>query len=328
MGNAIWIVLEHRQGKPHRMALEAVAAGQELARVTGGTAEAVVVGGAEARAVADQAAGWQLGAVRFVAGEGVAHYTPGGYAGALAEAVEADRPAVVLFPHTYQSVEYVPRLAQALGAALVPEAVSFEQRDGRLVWRRPVLGGKLVAEVAARGEGPVLVTLQSGAFAADQLAAAAEPAPILEQSTTAAADREVLGVEEAAEQQVDLSQAPVIVAVGRGVGKQENLVLVRELAEALGAEIGASRPVIDSGWLERERQIGSSGQTVAPRLYVALGISGAIQHVVGMKGSQVVVAINKDPGAPIFAIADYGVVGDLHEVVPALTAAVREAKAG
>ena len=322
----IWVVAQHRQGQVHKMSLEALAAGQNLAAETGDELEVVVLGGGDAAAVVEELRGFAVAAVRLAEGDGLADYTPGGYLGVLAAAIAAESPSLVLFPHTYQSVEYVPRLAQATGAALVPEAVSFARRDGRLVWRRPVLGGKLEAEVAVRGEGPALVSLQSGAFAADDAQRGGEPAPVRPLAGDAAPDREVLGVEEAGEQEIDLSQAEIIVAVGRGIGKEENLPIIQELAAALGAEIGASRPVIDSGWLKRERQIGSSGQTVAPKLYVGAGISGAIQHLVGMKGSKVVVAINKDPGAPIFALADYGVVGDLHEIVPAITAAVKESQ--
>jgi electron transfer flavoprotein alpha subunit len=274
--------------------------------------------------VAEELRGCAVAGVRVADAKALADYTPGGYIGVLAAAIVAESPQLVLFPHTYQSVEYVPRLAQATGAALVPEAVSFSRRDDRLVWRRPVLGGKLQAEVAVRGDGPALVSLQSGAFSADAVAHGGEPAPLRPLAGDAAPDRVVLGVEEAGEQEVDLSQAKIIVAVGRGIGKEENLTIIQELAAALGAEIGASRPVIDSGWLKRERQIGSSGQTVAPKLYIGAGISGAIQHLVGMKGSRVVVAINKDPGAPIFSLADYGIVGDLHEIVPAITAALKE----
>ena len=322
---AIWVVAQHRGGELHRMSLEAVAAGQKLAGETGGELSVVVLGGADTAPAVERLRGCAVARVRVAEAPALADYTPGGYAGVLAAAIAAEAPELVLFPHTYQSVEYVPRLAQQAGVALVMEATSFASREGRLVWRRPVLGGKLQAEVATRGEGTALVTLQSGAYAADEAAQGSEAAPVEPLAAEATADREVLGVEEAGEQEVDLSQAQVIVAVGRGIGKQENLGIVQELAEALGAEIGASRPVIDSEWLKRERQIGSSGQTVAPKLYIAVGISGAIQHLVGMKGSRVVVAINKDAGAPIFSVADYGIVADLHEVVPALTAALREA---
>jgi electron transfer flavoprotein alpha subunit len=209
----------------------------------------------------------------------------------------------------------------------VPEATGFDVTDDGLVWTRPVLGGKLRARVRTRGEGPVLVSVQSGAFAADAAEPGSAPIEPLEVDWGAVVpDREILGVEEVAGEQVDLSAADAIVAVGRGIGEAEKMRIIEELAAALGAEIGASRPVIDNDWLPRDRQIGSSGQTVAPKLYVAVGISGAIQHLVGMKGSGTVVAINKDPGAPIFSVADYGIVGDLHEIVPALTAALNEAK--
>jgi electron transfer flavoprotein alpha subunit len=187
----------------------------------------------------------------------------------------------------------------------------------------------MFATVRAKGSGPVLVSLQSGAYAADEVEAGTAAIESLSLDFAAMApDREILGVEEAAGGEVDLSQAKVIVSVGRGIGDADKMPIMEALAEALGAELGASRPVIDSDWLPRNRQIGSSGQTVTPKLYIAAGISGAIQHLVGMKGSQVIVAINKDAGAPIFSVADYGIVGDLHEVVPALTAAIKEATTG
>jgi len=219
------------------------------------------------------------------------------------------------------------RLAQAAGAGMVPEAIALERTGDGLIWKRPVLGGKLHARVRARGEGTTLVSVQSGAFSADGLSAGTAPVADLPGAGEPVADREILGVEEVGGDTVDLSKAEVIVAVGRGIGGADKMGPIHDLAAALGAEIGASRPVIDNGWLPRDRQIGSSGQTVAPKLYIAAGISGAIQHLVGMKGSSCVVAINKDPGAPIFGVASYGIVGDLHEVLPALVAAVKEAKA-
>jgi electron transfer flavoprotein alpha subunit len=209
----------------------------------------------------------------------------------------------------------------------VPEVVSFESTDDGILWTRPVLGGKLQARVRVKGEGTVLLSVQSGAFRADDAAVASGgSAGVANVATDPTADRELLGVEQVGGDQVDLSKADVVVAVGRGIGKEENLPIIEELAAALGADIGASRPVIDNGWLPRDRQIGSSGQTVAPKLYVAIGISGAIQHLVGMKGAGCVVSINKDPSAPIFTVSKYGVIGDLHEIVPALTEAVKAAK--
>jgi electron transfer flavoprotein alpha subunit len=322
----VWVVAQHRDGKLHRMTWEAVTAGQRLAALLGGRASAIVLGSG-AEALARDLAACDLERVLVADAPVLAAYTPGAYAAALAPAIAAGAPRFVLFPHTYQSCEYVPRLAQSAGCAHLPEAIGFEGVDGGIVFRRPVLEGKMHARVRVRDGGPALVTLQSGAFPADGRVAGSAPVePLGVELASVVAGREVLGTEEVASQGVDLTKAETIVAVGRGVGGGDKLGAIEDLARLLGAEIGASRPVIDAGWLPRDRQIGSSGQTVSPKLYLALGISGAIQHLVGMKGSSVIVAVNKDAGAPIFKIANYGVVGDLHEVVPALAAAVRELK--
>lgn len=339
MSRRIWVVAQQRDGKLHRMSLETLAAAHALATRVDGEVHGVVLA-ADAQAAAGELAAHALAGVLAVNHPALDAYTPGAFVPALESLIRDRRPDFVLFPHSYQSVDHVPRLAQALGGALVPEVTGFtgsptgaptgSPEGDELLWRRPVLGGKLQALVrAGGGDAPVLVTIQAGAFAAaDAPAGSCEVETIDLSRLELAADREILGVEEVGGDQVDLGQAPIIVGVGRGVGGADKLAPVEELAQALGAEIGASRPVIDSGWLPRDRQIGSSGQTVAPKLYLALGISGAIQHLVGMKGSRVVVAINKDPRAPIFKLAQYGIVGDLHEIVPALTAAVREARGG
>jgi len=332
MANRVWVVVQLRDGQVSRISREAIAAAQRLAATLGGKAEAVVLGGGVDSAAADVARA-DLAAVHVAEHEALRAYTPGGWIGALAPAIREALPAFVVFPHTYQSVDFVPRLAQAVGAGLLPEVTGFAPADGGgdLLWTRPILGGKMQAKVRVKGEGTVLVSVQSGAFPADGVAVGAPGGgapvqPLAVDLSALQTDREILGYEEVGGDQVDLTKADVIVAVGRGVGGADKLGPVEALAKALGAEIGASRPVIDNGWLPRDRQIGSSGQTVAPKLYIAAGISGAIQHLVGMKGSSVVVAINKDPGAPIFTVADYGIVGDLHEVLPALTEAVRAAK--
>jgi electron transfer flavoprotein alpha subunit len=326
MANGVWIVLQHREGQFPRISFEAIAAAQKLAARTGGKAEAVLLGEGVGLAAAEVAK-FDLAAVHVADDPALRVYTPGAYIGALAPAIQAAAPAYVVFPHTYQTVDYMARLAQGIGAGLLPEVTGFEAGADGLVWARPVMGGKLQSKVRVKGEGTVLVSVQSGAFPADG-AARGEAAvqPLAADLSGVKPDREVLGYEEVGGDTVDLSKAEIIVAVGRGIGGADKMAPVEALAKALGAEIGASRPVIDNGWLPRDRQIGSSGQTVAPKLYVAAGISGAIQHLVGMKGSSVIVAINKDPGAPIFTVADYGIVGDLHEVLPALTEAVRAAK--
>ena len=325
MSARIWAILQHRDGRLHRGSWETIAAAQALAERIGGDVEAIVLGhGVDA--LAREAARSALAAVRVADAPELASYTPGAYVAVLAAALASERPEWVLFPHTYQSSEFVPRLAQAAGAAHLPEAIGFESGEGGVIWKRPILGGKLHARVRAKGGGPTLVTLQAGAFAADARRPGEAPiAPLGFDPASLVLDREILGTEQAAAETVDLSKAEVIIAIGRGVGGADKLAPIEELAKLLRAEIGASRPVIDNGWLPRDRQIGSSGQTVAPKLYLALGISGAIQHLVGMKGSTCIAAVNKDPGAPIFKVAHYGVVGDLHEVVPALIQALRDA---
>ena len=325
--NNVWAVLQLRDGQVSRAALETLAAAQKLASALGGRAEAVVLGQGVGDAT-QAAAGRDLAAVHVADHADLASYTPGAFLGALAPALRAAQPAFVVFAHTYQTVDYAPRLAHEIGAGLLPQITGFTSEGGTLLFSRPILGGKLQAKVKVRGEGTVIVSVQSGAFSADGAAVGAAPAPIqpLADLSEVKPEREILGIEEVGGDQIDLTKSEVIVAVGRGIGGGDKLGPVEELAKALGAEIGASRPVIDSGWLPRDRQIGSSGQTVAPKLYVALGISGAIQHLVGMKASSCVVAINKDPGAPIFAVANYGIVADVHEVLPALTAAVKAAK--
>ena len=320
----IWTVLQHRDGKLHRGSWEAIAAAQSLAQERGTKADAILLG-QDVGALAAEVAACDLGSVRVAESPLLATYTPGAYVAALAPALAAGRPDLVLFPHTYQSCEYVPRLAQACDVALVPEVIAIDGGAGETTFKRPILEGKMHARVRVRRAGTALVTLQSGAYSADARVAGTAPVQALGVDlAAAAAGRDVLGTEQIGGDTVDLSKADVIVAVGRGVGGADKFGAVEELARLLGAEIGASRPVIDSGWLPRDRQIGSSGQTVAPKLYFALGISGAIQHLVGMKGASVIVAVNKDPGAPIFKVAHFGVVGDLHEVLPALNQAIRE----
>ena len=326
----VWAVLQQRDGELHRQSRETIAAALELAALVDASVDVVVLG-ASVSPLAEKLAGEAAVERVLVADHAkLGTYTPGAYVAALAPAIREQAPRYVLFPHTYQSVEYFPRLAQQVDGAIVPAVASFRLAEGAVVWTRPVLGGKLLADVRVKptSGSPVLASVQPGAVSADRLR---RGSGVVEALSVAALDaltpdREILGVESAAKEEVDLSKAEIIVAAGRGVGGADKMGVIEDLAKALGAEIAASRPVIDNGWLPRDRQIGSSGQTVAPKLYVAAGISGAIQHLVGMKGSNTIVAINKDPNAPIFAVARYGIVGDLHEVLPALTAAVKEAK--
>jgi electron transfer flavoprotein alpha subunit len=245
---------------------------------------------------------------------------------ALQQVIAQEAPSHVLFAHTYQTRDFVPALAARLDRALVTDVIAIKTDGGTLVFARPMFQGKLVADVAAEGPAPHLVSVQIGAFRADAVQKGSAPVAAAGVSIDASAIRQQVEPPfQEAKQAVDLSQAERIVAVGRGIKQQENLAVVEKLAAAFRAELAASRPICDNGWLPMERQIGSSGQTVAPKLYVALGISGAIQHLVGMKGSRVIVAINKDAEAPIFEFADYGIAGDLFEIAPALVAELEKA---
>jgi electron transfer flavoprotein alpha subunit len=315
----ILVVAEQRGGRLNRASLETIAAAQPLA---GEAPIVVVVPGAATAEAADAVAGAGVAEVVRAEHPALDPYTPDGYTAVL-QAVIADRnPDVVLLPHTYQTRDFAPQLAARLRRPLVTDVVAITGTGAAATFTRPMFQGKLVAEVRPRAERPVLVTIQIGAFRADAVAGGpAAPVRSIEVSLDPATIRQQPEPPfQQARQAVDLSRAERIVAIGRGIKAQEHVALAQSLAEAMGAELAASRPICDSGWLPMERQIGSSGQTVAPKLYLALGISGAIQHLVGMKGSQTIVAINKDPEAPIFEVADYGITGDLFEIVPALIA--------
>jgi electron transfer flavoprotein alpha subunit len=310
------VVGEQRGGRLNRATWEAIAAAQQL-----GDSLKVALSGAGSDAAAAEIAAAEVAEVIVLEAAALAEYTADGYILALAAIVEQEKPAAVFFPHTYQTRDFAPALAARLGRSLVTDVTAIKKSGDSIVYVRPVFQGKLNADVEALGPAPHLVTIQIGAFRADAARRGSAAAPI--RTVDVAVEGSAIRQKpeppfQEAKQAVDLSQAERIVSVGRGIKGQEHLKIAEDLAKALGAELAASRPICDAGWLPMDRQIGSSGQTVAPKLYVALGISGAIQHLVGMKGSRTIVAINKDPEAPIFEIADYGIVGDLFEVVPAI----------
>jgi electron transfer flavoprotein alpha subunit len=328
---SILVVMEQRGGTWNRMSFETLSAGQQFAGELGTRASAAVLGrGIDG--LAGELASRQLEKVYTVEDDLLADYTPDAYTAALRQLVAHAKPRLVLFPHTYQVRDFLPKLATSLGVVAVSDVVSHRIDNGQLVLVRQLFQGKVNADVRLAdspgdGHAPHFASLQAGAWRGDQMA---EGSAVLEKFAPqlAAGDIRTRPLELFRESQraVDLGAAELIVAVGRGIKESENIAMVRELADAMGAELAASRPICDAGWLPMERQVGSSGQTVAPKMYMAIGISGAIQHLVGMKGSRVVVAINKDPNAPIFEVADYGIVGDLFQVVPELTEAFRKSK--
>jgi electron transfer flavoprotein alpha subunit len=289
------------------------------------------VAGANAAGFASEVAAKKVAKVYAVESPRLEPYTPDAFAAALKQLIAAKQPKVVLMPHTYQVRDFVPKLATAMGRAVISDCIGFKHENGKLMFTRQMFQGKLAADVSFASEAPWFATFQNGAFRGDKAEAGASPAPV-ETVTVDIADGVVRNrpqeVFKEAKQAVDLTQAEVIVAVGRGIKEQKNIEIAQQLADALGADLAASRPICDNGWLPMDRQIGSSGQTVAPKVYLALGISGAIQHIVGMKGSRTIIAVNKDSEAPIFEIADYAIVGNLFDIVPPLTEEVKKVKAG
>ena len=325
----ILVVVEQREGKLNRVSFETLTGAQAIARETGWTLEAAVVGSGVGE-IAKEVAGKKVAKVYDIESPQLAAYTPDAFVAALKPFIADKKPTLVLMPHTYQVRDFAPKLATALGRALVSDCTGYKKEGDKLLFVRQMFQGKFAADVAFAGEPPYFATFQTGAFRGDQVEAGPSPAPVetVQADVPASALRNKPGeVFKEAKQAVDLTQAEIIVSVGRGIKEEKNIALARQLAEALGGEIAASRPICDAGWLPMDRQIGSSGQTVAPKLYVALGISGAIQHIVGMKGSRTIVAVNKDSEAPIFEVADIGIVGNLFEVIPPLVEEIKKARA-
>ena len=317
MANTILVVVEQREGKLNRVSWETIAAGQAIAAQTGDTLEAAVVGSGVAAKVYD------------VESAKLEPYTPDAFAYALKDFIQKHPAKLVLMPHTYQVRDFAPELATALETTAISDVIGYKYESGKLLFTRQMFQGKFVADVSFAGSGPCFVTFQNGSFRADKVEAGATAAPVETVNIDVpegVVRNQPQAVFKEAKQAVDLTQAEIIVSVGRGIKEQKNIDLAKQLADALGGELAASRPICDNGWLPMDRQIGSSGQTVAPKLYLALGISGAIQHIVGMKGARSIIAINKDSEAPIFEISDYAVVGNLFDIVPPLIEEVKKAR--
>jgi electron transfer flavoprotein alpha subunit len=328
MADTILVVVEQREGKLNRVSWETLVAGQKLAAETGWALEAAVVG-AGVSSIASEIAGKKVGKIYDIECSALESYTPDAFSAVLKQVLESKQPRLVLMPHTYQVRDFIPKLATAMGRTVISDCIGFRKDGEKLLFTRQMFQGKFAADVSFTCDAPWFVTFQSGAFRGDQVEAGASAAPVetvnVEVSADAIRTKPQPPFKEA-KQAVDLTQAEVIVSVGRGIKEQKNIDLAKQLADALSGEIAASRPICDSGWLPMDRQIGSSGQTVSPKLYLALGISGAIQHIVGMKGARSVVAVNKDREAPIFEIADVAVVANLFDVVPPLVEEIKKAK--
>jgi electron transfer flavoprotein alpha subunit len=328
MSKDILVIAEHDNGRVRRGSLEALACARKLAAELGGRALAALAGsGVEplARTLADRGADEV-----FVLDHALlAQYTPDAYRAPLAALIADRRPEWVLMAHTYLAQDLLPLVSARFDAPVVSDTVDASVENGEVAFLRQPYDAKLVARTVDRGPAPHFATLQAGAFNADGLPEG-HGGTVTAVAVTLSPDalrRNVIEIRSTGGKAVDLTGAPVIVAGGRGLGSKEKFTdLVGGLAQALGGAIGASRPVVDAEWLPHDHQIGSSGQAVTPKLYVALGISGAIQHMVGVRGAQCIVAINKDKDAPIFNEASFGLVGDVGEIVPELIKAAAEAK--
>jgi electron transfer flavoprotein alpha subunit len=327
----ILLITEQREGKWNKVSFETLAAAQQIVQQTKGTLAGAVIG-KSVRALAEELAASKLDEVLLVEHDLLEKYTPDGFSLALRQVVESTKPDLVLLPHTYQVRDFAPKLAASMARGMIGDCVAYRYEDGKLIFVRQMFQGRTAADVVFTGDAPWVASFQAGAFRADLAAKqAGGKAPVRSvrvNLTTAQIRTNPLELFREAKQAVDLTQAPILISVGRGIKAPENIALAEKLAKLMGGEICASRPICDEGWLPMDRQIGSSGQTVAPKLYFALGISGAIQHVVGMKGSRTIAAINKDQNAPIFEVADYGVVGDLFEIVPAMIEELEKNKTG
>ena len=311
---------EHRDGKLRRPSLEAVSEAKRLTASLGGPVTAVVVGpGAEG--LATELASYGADKVHVFDDPALGAYATEPYARALAQVVAEAKPKAVLVPYTAMGKDLAPRAAARLGAGLVSDCVFFAVKDGRLEARRPMYAGKAYSTVRWEGD-PQMATLRPNVFPLEK-ADASRKAEVTKGQVDTSARAKVTAVHAAAAGKVELSEAQIIVSGGRGLKGPENFHLIQGLADALGAAVGASRAVVDAGWVDHQLQVGQTGKTVSPTLYVACGISGAIQHLAGMSTSKVIVAINKDPDAPIFKIASYGLVGDVFEILPKLTEAAK-----
>ncbi len=329
MSDTILVLVEQQQGNLNRVSFETVAAAQAIAKDTGWQVEIAVLGSGIGT-IAAELAGKKAARVYAIESPQLAAYTSDAYVYVLKEFLSNKQPRLVLMPHTYQVRDFAPRLALALGKTVIPDATGYKYENGKLLFTRQMFQGKFAADVSFAGDGPLwMATFQNAAFRGDQAESGSAPVEtvnvIVPDGVVRVKAHEIF---KEAKQAVDLSESEIIVAVGRGIKEQKNIAMAENLAELLGGDVAASRPICDAGWLPLDRQIGSSGQTIAPKLYIGLGISGAIQHIVGMKGARTIIAINKDAEAPIFEIADVGVVANLFDIVPPLMEEIKKAKAG
>ena len=314
----ILVVLEDNNGVIHRMSLEAIVAAQEISsklksKIT------VLAMGKNADALALEASKYELNEILKINSSSLTSYSSDGYAIAIEQIILQNDFRYVFFGHTYLVRDYVPKISAKLMRPFLADNIKMNISNGSIKFTKQTFNAKLLADIQTSNSGLYIVSFQSASFSSDDLRSGSSEIKKIDIEID---EKQIKNTYEEPFQEsaggVDLTSADIIVSVGRGIGEADNISIAKDLALALGGQLSSSRPVVDAGWLSPDHQVGSSGQSVSPKLYLALGISGAIQHVVGMKGSKNIVAINKDPEAPIFEIANYGIVGDIFEIVPKL----------
>ncbi len=320
----ILVLAEHRGGTLRDITWELIACGNELAQQAGGSVSVALLGSGVGE-LAEQLAARRANVV-LVDNERLANFVSDDYQQALLQIIAQREPVVVLMGHTACGLELAPSLAVSLAVPLISDSIGLAMEDGVLTATRQLYGGKVNAEVVCKPSGRYLATVRSGAFEAVEAGqgGAVETAEVTFEADTGL--KRFIEYLESEVGEVDISQADIIVAVGRGVKEQKDMELVEDFASAIGGVLACSRPIVDKKWLAKDRQVGSSGKTVSPKLYIALGISGSFQHLAGIKSGGTIVAVNKDPNAPFFTVADYGIVADMFKVLPVLKDKILEIK--
>jgi electron transfer flavoprotein alpha subunit len=316
----ILVFVEQRNGEIRKASLQALSEAKRQAAAAGWSVSAVLPGSGMGDAAAGLGA-WGADKVFVADDPNLLRYSAEGYAEAVAKAVESAQPSAIFFAGTAMGRDLAPRVAAGLGVGAIPDAVALTLNGDSFSVRRPVYSSKAFAEADTAGKTPQVISLRPNVFAAEETGGSAEVVPIDGLALSIRAVVKALVV--VAGEELDVAEADIIVSGGRGIKGPENFALIRELADALDGAVGASRAAVDAGWIDHSHQVGQTGKVVSPSLYIACGISGAIQHLAGMSSSKVIVAINKDPDAPIFKIADYGVVGDLFDVIPPMVEAIK-----
>ena len=324
----VWVIAEHFQENIHNVVYQLLTKGRELANELNVSLTVVILGD-DFEEVLETFGEYGVDEVIYIKSKLLKNYYSDLYVKALSEIIEDRKPEVILIGATPTGRDFAPRIAKKLNAGLTADCtgLEIEEETKNLLQTRPTFGGNIMATIRTPTSRPQMATVRPGIFKANKIAKKKPKiTTIIKKFEEKDSVTKILKIVKKQKEKINLEDAEIIVAGGRGVGSKENFKLIEELAEVLGAEMGGSRVTIELNWLDQDRQVGQTGKTVTPKLYIACGISGAIQHLVGMENSEIIVAINKDPNAPIFSVAHYGLVGDLHKIIPVLIDEIKKIK--